>query len=202
MKKIKISTIVSIILGLFVVLLIVSPDTKAWVSRGLMKIGLFKPDLERIAADNGDVAAEETTDAIPSKPSVFFADGDGNRIDAANQEGKVVFINFWATWCPPCIAEMPSIDKLYQQYKDNDNIVFVMADVDSQYEKSKQFMIDRNLNLPVHVPAGDIPGHWLSSAIPTTVILDKRGEIAARHEGMADYSRPEVADFIDSLIAE
>ncbi|MFB2118560.1 TlpA family protein disulfide reductase [Parapedobacter sp. 2B3] len=201
MKKIKVSTLVSILLGVFVIALVFSPDTKAWVSRGLMKIGLFKPDLERAETTAESVPAD-APEAAPAKPSVFFADGAGNRIDAANQAGKVVFINFWATWCPPCIAEMPSIDKLYDQFKDNDGIVFVIADVDNQYEKSKAFMSNRSLNLPVHVPAGEIPSQWLGGAIPTTLILDKKGQIAARHEGMADYSRPEVAEFIQALIAE
>ncbi|GGG93163.1 hypothetical protein GCM10007415_30010 [Parapedobacter pyrenivorans] len=197
MKKVKISTILTVVLGAFVVVLLFSPDTKAWVSRGLMKIGLFKPDLERVAEN-----PEKASASVAGKPSVFFSDGEGNRIDAANQEGKVVFVNFWATWCPPCIAEMPSIDKLYQQFKDNEQIVFVMVDVDNQYEKSKQFMDSKKLSLPVHVPSGDIPDHWLGGAIPTTLILDKQGQIATKHEGMADYSRPEVADFINKLIAE
>ena len=197
MKRIKTSRIVTAILVGFVVLLLISPNTKAWVSRGLMKIGLFKPNLE------SDSAPMEQPHAIAgAAPSVFFTDGEGNRIDAANQEGKVVFVNFWATWCPPCIAEMPSIDKLYQQFKDNEQIVFVMVDVDNQYEKSRKFMESKKLGLPVHVPSGDIPAQWLGGAIPTTLILDKQGQIAARHEGMADYSRPEVVAFINELIAE
>ena len=203
MGKIKMSTVLSILLGAFGIALIFIPDTKAWVSRGLMNIGLFKPDLERVEPLAGNVSASaEETPAFPAQPPVYFADGGGNRIDAANQRGKVVFVNFWATWCPPCIAEMPAIDKLYQQFKDNDNVVFVLADVDGQYEKSKQFMDDRKLNLPVHLPAGQVPEQWLGNAIPTTLILDKQGRIAARHEGMADYSRPEVAEFIRALLAE
>ena len=197
MKKLKISTIFTIVLGVFVIVLLFSPDTKAWVSRGLMKVGLFKPDLEPVADDR-----EAAPITVTGKPSVFFADGEGNRIDVANQTGKVVFINFWATWCPPCIAEMPSIDKLYQQFKADERVVFVMVDVDNHYEKSKKFMADKKLSLPVHVPSGDIPEQWLGGAIPTTIILDKAGQIATKHEGMADYSRPEVADFINKLIAE
>lgn len=203
MRKIKMSTVLSILLGMFGIALIFIPDTKAWVSRGLMNIGLFKPNLERVEPPAGNALASAVeTPALPAQPSVYFADGEGNRIDAANQQGKVVFVNFWATWCPPCIAEMPAIDKLYQQFKDNDNVVFVLADVDGKYEQSKQFMDDRKLGLPVHLPAGQIPEQWLGNAIPTTLILDKQGRVAARHEGMADYSRPEVAEFIRALLAE
>lgn len=197
MKRIKITNIIAAVLVIVAVVLFVSPDTKAWVSRGLMKIGLFKADLDRSEPPSAQTPVEQTAGA-----SVFFSDGAGNRIDVANQAGKVVFINFWATWCPPCIAEMPSIDKLYNNFKDRDDVVFVMADVDGQYEKSKQFMESKKLGLPVHIPVGNIPNHWLGGAIPTTIILDKKGQIAAKHEGMADYSRPEVTEFITKLIEE
>ncbi len=197
MKRIKITNIIAAVLVIFAVVLFVSPDTKAWVNRGLLKIGLFKADLDR-----EDAASVQTPVETAASASVYFTDGSGNRIDVANQTGKVVFINFWATWCPPCIAEMPSIDKLYGKFKDNGDVIFVMADVDGQYEKSKKFMESKKLGLPVHIPVGNIPNHWLGGAIPTTIILDKKGQIAAKHEGMADYSRPEVADFITKLIEE
>lgn len=197
MNKVKTSHIITAVLVGIVIILLVSPDTKAWVSRGLMKIGLFKPSLE-----SDSVPIDQPGTVAGASPSVFFKDGTGNRIDAANQVGKVVFVNFWATWCPPCIAEMPSIEKLYQRFKDEERVVFVMVDVDNQYEKSKKFMESKKLGLPVHVPSGAIPAHWLGGAIPTTLILDKQGQIVARHEGMADYSRPEVAEFINELIAE
>ncbi len=198
MKRLTLPRIISFIVIAILLVFLLSPDAKAWLSQQLMKIGLFKPDLTQVDAPESKT---ETAAARPVR-SVFFRDGEGNRVDAANLEGKVVFINFWATWCPPCIAEMPSINKLYDVYRDNENIVFIMADVDSKYEQSVKFMEDKNLSLPVHVPAGEIPGDWLGGAIPTTVILDKKGAIAARHEGMADYSRKEVIDFIQGLIDE
>jgi Thiol-disulfide isomerase and thioredoxins len=198
MKK-TISIVLTVLLTVSVILFIVVPDTRAWVGRGLMKIGFFKPDLEERPEESPEqlAGASETTH-LP----VIIEDGQGNRIDAANQSGKVVFINFWATWCPPCIAEMPSIKKLYQQFKDNEAVVFLLVDVDGQYERSRQFMEDRKLGLPVHIPAGQIPAQWLGNAVPTTVILDKQGQVAARHEGMADYSRPEIAAFINRLASE
>ena len=182
----------STLMGVAVVIMFVSPDAKSFVLRQLMHTGLFNASIDKVDSDPS------------SLPVVDFAfeDGSGDVSNTSSLRGKVVFINFWATWCPPCIAEMPSINKLYDVYRDNENVVFIMADVDNKYEQSVKFMEDKDLTLPVHVPAGEIPGDWLGGAIPTTVILDKTGAIAARHEGMADYSRKEVIDFIQNLIDE
>ncbi len=199
MKRLTLPRIISFIFIAILLVFLISPNAKAWLSQQLMKMGLFKPDLTQVEAP---APGAEATNAMRPVRSVFFQDGEGNRIDAANLQGKVVFINFWATWCPPCIAEMPSINKLYDAFRDHEDIVFILADVDNKYEQSVKFMEDKNLTLPVHVPAGEIPGDWLGGAIPTTVILDKTGAIAARHEGMADYGRQEVVDFIQSLIDE
>lgn len=207
-SKIKLGHIINAALIGFVLLMIFSPDTKAWVSQGLMKIGFFKPNLEQPAEkvseaetvnEVADVAENELTN---NQPPVYFIDNKGQEVDAANLKGKVVFMNFWATWCPPCIAEMPSIEKLYNKFKDNDQVVFLLVDVDNQMISAEQFMVKRKLNLPVHVAKSAIPGQWLGNSIPTTVILDKNGKIAAKHEGMADYGRKEVFDFITELINE
>lgn len=199
MKRLTLPRIISFIVIAILLVFLISPNAKEWLSQRLMNIGLFKPDLTQVESTQ---PAETASGASRPARSVFFEDGEGNRIDAANLKDKVVFINFWATWCRPCVVEMPSINKLYDVYRDNENIVFIMADVDNKYEQSVKFMEDKKLTLPVHVPAGEIPGDWLGGAIPTTVILDKTGAIAARHEGMADYSRKEVVDFIQGLLDE
>lgn len=196
MQKKLVSGLLTGLVFVFVVLALI-PASRTWMSRGLMKIGLFKADLSAEEGHRPVVSAGSI-----STPPVYVSDGSGNRIDAANQRGKVVFINFWATWCPPCVAEMPTIDRLYQQYRDDNRVLFLMVDVDGQYEKSIQFMKSRNLSLPVHVPNGNIPTEWLGNSIPTTIILDKQGRVAARREGMADYGRPEVAEFLDKLLSE
>src|SRR5690606_3035773 len=77
--------------------------------------------------------AEEETTSLPEQTGndVAFKDKDGKTVSLKSLKGKVVFINFWATWCPPCIHEMPSINELKKTFKGNDNIVFLMVDVDN-----------------------------------------------------------------------
>src|SRR4051812_1290046 len=101
--------------GLLIVTLIVvmfNPSAKALVIKGLMGVGFFQPDLKGAP-----------TEVSPSSaiPDVLFQDTKGKTIHLADLKGKVVFINFWATWCPPCIAEMPSINGLYEKLKNNPN---------------------------------------------------------------------------------
>jgi thiol-disulfide isomerase/thioredoxin len=83
---------------------------------------------------NQTLTAADTASAGPeySRYSVTFTDGNGNTVSLKSLKGKVVFINFWAAGCPPCIHEMPSIKKLKQSFNGNDNIVFLMVDVDAK----------------------------------------------------------------------
>ena len=196
MKK-KWFTLSNIFTGVFIVFILamlLNPGFKATVIQGMMKIGLFQPDMPKVTGN------EKTTSSMsPDNKEVLFRNVDGTILDLSAQKNKVVFINFWATWCPPCIAEMPSINKLYQQFKDNENILFVMVDVDNNFDKSNTFMKRKGFALPVYTPAGEIPAKYFSGTLPTTVILDKSGNIAFHHDGVADYSNSEVADFIKKL---
>lgn len=133
---------------------------------------------------------------------VSFKGEDGNTVELSALHGKVLFINFWATWCPPCIHEMPSINELRQSFKGNDNIMFLMVDVDNNMIKSSAFMKENNYDLPVYVPASNIPSDYLGGAIPTTVIIDKDGNIVARMEGGRDYSDPEITIALNELISK
>lgn len=145
--------------------------------------------------------ATANVEDISANDGVSFMDGNKKVISLKDLKGKVVFINFWATWCPPCIHEMPSIASLKKRYKDNPAVVFLMVDVDGNYEKSKKFMDDNKFDLPVHVPNGDIPSNFLGNSIPTTVILDQTGKMIARMEGGRDYMAPEMIEAMDDLVA-
>jgi len=160
-----------------------------------MKLGFFKPKLE-LPAENID----QNNASSLQTASFSVRDINGNTIHTADLKGKIVFINFWATWCPPCIAEMPSIETLYQRFKGNDQVVFLIVEIESNLEKATKFMSSRSLTMPLYFPESQIPAYFLGGSIPTTVILDKSGNIAFKHEGIADYSSPEVAKYISELI--
>lgn len=199
--KNKIISTSGITIGLVILLasvLFISSDAKSFIINRLTNRtggnSLFEKPVSHELADSKMAKPE-----FNMAPSVLFKDGEGKTIDISKQKGKVLFINFWATWCPPCIAEMPSIAKLKSEIGDKD-ILFLMVDVDNKYKKSKEFMDKHKYNLPVYSPAGSIPSDLLSGAIPTTVIVDKEGRVVGRHEGGGDYSRPEVVKFFKELI--
>ncbi|NGM61884.1 TlpA family protein disulfide reductase [Sphingobacterium sp. SGG-5] len=162
-------------------------------------------------ADKNKETANETTPEATTTPSTAptqnevsvsatFKDEQGTIVNTADLKGKVVFINFWATWCPPCRKEMPSIQTLYNKFKDNTNIIFLIVEIENDVEGTKRFLAEGDLQLPIVYPQDDIPKEWLGGAIPTTVILDKNGVIAAKQEGMYDFGTPAVEDFIQELI--
>ncbi|EOR93404.1 thioredoxin, putative [Arcticibacter svalbardensis MN12-7] len=195
-KWVSFSNISTVILFVFVVTLFISPSVKGRVIQGLMKVGLFQPDIPDKPSENHQVAVVQQA----ASPEVLFTDDEGNTVKLSEQKGKVVFMNFWATWCPPCIAEMPGINSLYEKYKNNDKVLFLMVDVDSKMKKSTAFMKRKEFSLPVYLAASEMPSEYFAGSMPTTVILDKSGNIAFHHVGGADYSNPKVAEFINKLI--
>lgn len=148
-----------------------------------------------LACENANIGGKSSDAA-----DISFKDQRRDTLSLTSLEGKVVFINFWATWCPPCIHEMPSIDALKKSFDGNDNIIFLMVDVDNNIKQSTAFMEENNYDLPVYTPASIIPSSFLDGAIPTTVILDKRGNIAEHLEGGRDYGDPEIAQTLNELI--
>jgi thiol-disulfide isomerase/thioredoxin len=92
---------------------------------------------------------------------------------------------------------MPSIDKLHEDM--GKDVEFVMLSLDDDFEKAKQFDDKKGYDLPIYTLAGELPAMYQSSAIPTTYIIDAKGNLALTHKGMADYSDPEIKKFLESL---
>ena len=193
-KWFTVSNLITVGLFVFAAAMLLSPQVKAWTIQNLMKIGLFQPRIENY---DQNVLKDNATAGL--LPGVRFVDENGQTTDLANLKGKVVFINFWATWCPPCIAEMPSINELHKKFRGNEHVIFLMVDVDKDYNKSDKFMKKRGYEMKVFNPASQIPPAFMQGTIPTTVILDKNGNISYRQEGAADYSGKEIFELIDKL---
>lgn len=196
--NIKTKTIMKRIINIGAIAILLSiifvPNVKAYVQQGLMKVGLFKPDFkdDKIAEPT---AVEETS----ANYQMSFTDVNGKSVNLEDLKGKVVFINFWATWCPPCVAEMPTIQTLYDKMKDEKDVLFVLMEVEGNKAKAEKFWKDKNLTMPIYYPNGPIPSEFFQGALPTTVILDKKGNIAHVTKGMANYAGQNVVDFINEV---
>lgn len=131
--------------------------------------------------------------------SAQLLDVSDKPLDFSAFKGKVVFVNNWASWCPPCIAEMPSIQALKNKLKGED-IAFVMVSFDQDPEKSKAFIKKREFDFDIYFPGEDYP--YPTSSIPATFILDKSGAVVSQHVGLADYSSDELTDQLKKLANE
>jgi thiol-disulfide isomerase/thioredoxin len=120
-------------------------------------------------------------------------DLDGRPVSTAALRGKVVLVNFWATWCPPCREEIPDLIALQAKHQDTLQIIGVAQDSGS-IEEVRKFAAERGMNYPTVLSTPEIerlfPG---VSALPTTFVLDRDGKLAQKHVGMLNAERIELA---------
>jgi thiol-disulfide isomerase/thioredoxin len=122
---------------------------------------------------------------------------DGREFHLADARGKVVFVNFWATWCLPCRAEMASIQSLYEKLKD-DGVVFVCVSKEDS-STVREYLKGKGYSFPIYTLSGERPASFAGKAIPATFIVGPDGRIALRHVGTAKWDGEESVQFIRSL---
>ena len=164
------------------------------LQRGLLATGLWKADVP--IAPAATPALLTGTAAYPH--NLPLVTPDGRRVNLSDLQGKVVFVNLWASWCPPCVAEMPGIHALYLKM-DPAKVAFVMVSLDENPAKARALLKRRGYTFPVYFPTGPLPAPFNSRSIPSTVILAPDGQVAARHDGMAEYDTPEFKAALDKL---
>jgi len=131
---------------------------------------------------------------------LLFNDLEGNEFSLRNFENKVLFINYWATWCNPCLAEMPSMAELYEQYKENDNIVFLYLSKEDTDTIIDYIPKDDSLGqLPIYKVVTD-DDLFSTRGIPTTFIVNRNGEIVIKDVGSAVWNDQSVVDYLDKLL--
>ncbi|MFS8083830.1 MAG: TlpA family protein disulfide reductase, partial [Ginsengibacter sp.] len=169
---------------------IFSPDAKSWVLRQIVSTGLLKAEIKKDGVNKN----------LPVAAAFTFSDSEGKAYTTANLKGKVVFINFWASWCPPCRAEMPSLNKLYLKYRDDERFVFLFMNEDDDKAKAVRYIEDNHLAMPLYYSTDNVPNEIFSGTLPTTVVLDKNGKVVLKHNGMADYNTDEFIRQLKELL--
>ncbi|MEE2709707.1 MAG: redoxin domain-containing protein [Gemmatimonadota bacterium] len=124
-------------------------------------------------------------------PDFTIADLEGGLVSLSDLEDKVVVVNFWATWCPPCRKEMPALQELWRKYENTVDVRFLIISVDQETEKIKPFIAQYGYTFPVY--HGTAASHLFGIiSIPTTLVIDKQGKVQYRHTGY----HPEITDFL------
>ncbi|MFI8377460.1 TlpA family protein disulfide reductase [Leeuwenhoekiella sp. NPDC079379] len=166
----------------------------ALVQRGMLKTGLLNPDLEQ-TKNNTDATDSEAL--VKADLDVSFYNEQNELVSLKSLSDKPIFLNFWATWCPPCIAEMPGISNLYQDQKDEVN--FVLVSFDTDFQKARDFKAKKGYTFPIYRIANDLPDMYNTGSLPTTICIDAQGHLALTHMGMADYDTQDFRNYLDAL---
>lgn len=177
------------IILLVVLVLLIIPQTRQPIQVGLHRvIGLFGPSFKSVEK------AQTISDynwTLQSESGELFNFNDAKE--------KVIVINFWATWCPPCIAEMPSLEKLYQAYQDEVVFLFVSND---DLDKLQKFKEKHNYQFPVYKAVTKLPSEFDINSIPRTFVIDKSGKIVVDKTGAANWFSDGFKEKLELLLKE
>lgn len=127
----------------------------------------------------------------------------GDSLRLADLQGKVVLLNFWATWCPPCREEMPAIEALFQAYHEQGFVVLGVAGDTKGKEVVAPFVAEQNLTFPILLdPDNRVAKQYHVNGIPTIYLLDRQGRVAGSMTGGADWNSPEARALIERVLQE
>lgn len=125
---------------------------------------------------------------------------DGETITLSELKGKVVLVDFWATWCPPCKNSIPHLIELYEKYKDRGFIVLGISLEDR--EKLEKFVAEYNITYPILLGTRDIAQTYGVQAIPKSIFIDRKGTIRKVQTGFSPELAPVFESLVDSLLKE
>lgn len=174
----------TLLLTAFLLAVLLIPSFKEFVTRQI----LMKPSLEKV---------ENEVTFTPEELNLQLKGINVPDANLADFKGKVVFLNFWGTWCPPCRAEYPTIQKLYEAKKDK--VQFVLIAMQDEEAKVRKFLADNKYTTPVYLATSPIAEKMLPKAFPTTFLVGGNGRILMKEDAAKDWNAEDVLQFIDSV---
>jgi peroxiredoxin len=156
----------------------------------------ISPDITKAFANAGIPVLRQRTNPIDF--SLPLLNGGTARLSA--YKGTVVLLNFWATWCPPCRAEMPSMEIFYQRFKDQ-GLEILAVNGGEDNTTVQQFLQNNRYSFPILMDTkNEITGRYEIKAIPTTFILDREGKVIVMIVGSLRWDNPKIIAAIDTLL--
>ena len=148
---------------------------------------------------------------LPATPPAFGPAGaarydlrlrtlEGKSLSLEAFRGEVIFLNVWASWCPPCRGEMPGIDALHREM--GGRVAFVLLSVDENRRQLDHYLARKGYQLPVYLPDSALAAPYKTQSIPATFLIDRQGQIVFRHEGALDFTTPAFREKLESLTGE
>lgn len=135
-------------------------------------------------------------------PDFDLMDLQGQRVQLSAYRGKIVVLNFWATWCAPCVEEMPSLNRFQETFAPQ-GVVVLAVSVDDDEQALRKFATDRQLKMVIaRDPDRQVSARYQTFKYPETFILDRQGRLVQKLIGAADWSDPRLTSFFQNLIAQ
>lgn len=138
----------------------------------------------------------------PPAPALELHQRDGSALSLSDLGGKVVVVDFWASWCAPCQRSFPALDTLYRE-RHGDGLEVLAVNVDEDRRPAEKFLSSRPHAMPVFLdPGGVAPRAFRVEAMPSTYVLDRQGRIRFKHAGFTDADAAALAREVDGLLSE
>jgi thiol-disulfide isomerase/thioredoxin len=173
---------------LIVIALLVFPQTRLPIQVFMQRLIAFSPS---------EVQQEQQIEITDYNWSLKTLNGE--IVSFTESENQVVIVNFWATWCPPCIAEMPSFQQLYEKYGDEVRFYFITSEDPSLII---DFMNKKKYTFPVYIQTGSLPSYFSVPSLPKTYVLSSRAKVVVEKTGVADWNTKKVHRLLDTLLSE
>lgn len=158
--------------------------------------GSPEQELERLFGDMGVLKMPHATRPL----EIQLKDITGNRVSLSDFRGKIVFLNFWATWCPTCVVEMPAMEKLHRRFKDQ-NFAMIAVNLQESEAQVKSFFEKFKLSFTALLDSrGEVASGLAVSALPTTFVLDKKGRILGMALGPREWDHQASTELFEFLI--